>query len=223
MRARAAFSFANGAECLSGCASREGGADIGALFDCMEALIAALEAAISPLLDRPFAFFGHSMGAGVAFELTRALRSSGRNLPRALFVSAARAPRLRTAAQKSPEPTDGELLAQLRQLGGLPEGPPDLMKVVLPVLRADLRLYRNHIFRPEAPLDLPVFAYRGTGDPMLRLEDVQACRRKRRGLFDIGNFREDIFICRTSEADFLKAFTTDQGEVMGDSRSDSAS
>ena len=48
-------------------------------IDRMEALIAALEPAIAPLLDRPFAFFGHSMGAGVAFELTRALRRSGRS------------------------------------------------------------------------------------------------------------------------------------------------
>ena len=64
-------------------------------FESMSALVEALESALAPHLDRPFAFYGHSMGAAIAFELARALRSHGKPLPLALYCSAARAPQYR--------------------------------------------------------------------------------------------------------------------------------
>ena len=57
----------------------------------MESLIEELEETLVPTIEGPFAFLGHSMGALVAFELTRSLMRMGKSLPRTLFVSAARA------------------------------------------------------------------------------------------------------------------------------------
>src|SRR5690606_34355930 len=66
-------------------------------FENMEDLVPALAASLAPALQPPFAFFGHSMGAGIAFELVRWLRRNGRPLPRSLHVSAARAPQERVS------------------------------------------------------------------------------------------------------------------------------
>ena len=70
----------------------------------MADLVAALGDAIEPYLDEPFAFFGHSMGAIVAFELARLLRRRNRPLPRMLVASGARAPQFRRGHVPPPEP-----------------------------------------------------------------------------------------------------------------------
>ncbi len=64
-------------------------------FERMEALVDALALAIEPYLAQPFWFFGHSMGAAIAFELARLLRRRGQPLPGTLIASAARAPQFR--------------------------------------------------------------------------------------------------------------------------------
>src|SRR5262249_5081475 len=71
----------------------------------MHALIDALTAVIEPYLDRPFAFFGHSMGAAIGFELARSLRRHGKPLPFALYIAAARAPQFRL--NWTPPPASG--------------------------------------------------------------------------------------------------------------------
>jgi surfactin synthase thioesterase subunit/glycosyltransferase involved in cell wall biosynthesis len=192
-------------------------------FDRMEALVDALETAIAPLLDRPFAFFGHSMGAGVAFELARALRRKNLPLPRALFASATRAPHLRTGPPK-PEPPDAELLQEIRRMGGLGGGEnPELIELAMPTLRADTRLYRNYVYRKEAPLQMPIFAYHGVGDPTIPPETVAAWREETTGPFRFREFPGGHFYLREESSGFMEAFRADQAEVMGDSTSDSAS
>ncbi len=58
----------------------------------IEEVVAECCATVSALSDKPFYFFGHSMGALVAFETVRTLRSSGKPLPQALIISACDAP-----------------------------------------------------------------------------------------------------------------------------------
>ncbi len=150
-------------------------------FDDMEALVAALVPAIGPFLDRPFAFYGHSMGAAIAFELARALRRAGMPLPRGLFVSAARAPQFRLGHQAQTDPDDADLMEQLRRLEGVPAevlANPALMALAMPALRADTRLYRNYVYRPEQPLAIPLFAYGGDADPNVSREQVGAWREQ---------------------------------------------
>ena len=124
-------------------------------IDRMETLLDALEREIEPYLGTPFAFYGHSMGAIIAFELVRRLSKNGRPLPLALFVSGARAPQFRLGHQPPPEPSDTELLEQLRKLDGMPREileNPALLAVAIPALRADTRLYRNYVYYPGSPL-----------------------------------------------------------------------
>jgi surfactin synthase thioesterase subunit len=136
-------------------------------FEDMAALVDGLARVIQPLADRPFVFFGHSMGAAVACELPRQLRRDGRPLPLGLIVSGARAPQYRAGWTPPASPSDQEFRAQLRRLEGVPAEVLDndgLMRVLLPVLRADTALYRNYVYSVEPPLDLPLRAYGGAAD-----------------------------------------------------------
>ena len=146
-------------------------------FDRMEPLIASLANAIAGYLDRPFAFFGHSMGAVVAFELARELRRRGRPLPGMLIASGARAPRYRLNHVPPPDAADDELLADLRRLSGTPAElieDPAALHTILPALRADTSLYRHYVYQPEPPFDFPIRAYGGLEDPNIGEEHLAA-------------------------------------------------
>ena len=130
----------------------------------MDSLVAAVGEAILPHLDRPFAFFGHSMGAAVAFELTRRLRREKRPLPAALFVSGARAPRFRLGHVPPPGAFRRGVAQGTRALEGLSEHvrqSPELLRVVLPALQADTALYRAYAYEVEPPLGCRIRAYGG--------------------------------------------------------------
>jgi surfactin synthase thioesterase subunit/glycosyltransferase involved in cell wall biosynthesis len=180
----------------------------------MEALVAALEEAIGPLLDKPFVFFGHSMGAGIAFELTHALMRKGRRLPGALIVSSAKAPALRQAL---PEPTDAELLAQIGKLGGVPEGAAldaDWMKLVFPALRADTRLYRSYLPLKREPLPVPLFAYCGDADPNLKPDEMERWREETSAGFRLRVFGGGHFYFQADMTEVLSSISEDSGGMV---------
>jgi surfactin synthase thioesterase subunit/glycosyltransferase involved in cell wall biosynthesis len=138
-------------------------------FERMGTLVDALAGAIVAHIDTEFVFFGHSMGAAIAFELAR------RYPPRALYVSAARAPRFRLNYEPPPEPDDSTLIDELRRLEGMPADvleSEELMQIALPAIRADSKLYRNYRYEPGERLDVPIFAYRGANDPHIRREHI---------------------------------------------------
>ena len=150
----------------------------------MASLVEALHAAIMPYLDRPFAFFGHSMGAAIAFELARSLRRRGKPLPLALFASGARAPQFRLNWTPPSAPDDREFLDQLRCLDGIPAEllqNREALEYALPILRADAALYRNYVYEPEAPLAIPIRAYGGSSDPNVRPEHCGSMARANDG------------------------------------------
>ncbi len=161
----------------------------------MDALVAALVRAIRPWLNAPFAFFGHSMGAGIAFELARALRRAGLPQPRALYLSSAKAAQLRTA----------------------PLAPP--VEAETPALLADSRLYSRYVYRPEAPLEAPLFVYGGAEDERLRGADLEAWRAETRGAFKRREFPGGHFYLHEAPEVFLEALRADLGPLYADQSS----
>jgi medium-chain acyl-[acyl-carrier-protein] hydrolase len=115
------------------------------------------------------AFFGHSMGARIAFELS--CRFAGR--VKHLFASGSAAPdvapRLGATANAKPiaQLTDAEFRARLRELGGTPRellDDDELMERVLPVVRADFVLVERYRAAPQAQVSIPITAFRGADD-----------------------------------------------------------
>lgn len=132
-----------------------------------EPLVEALTRAIVPLLDRPFALFGHSMGAMLGFELARRLRSEHGIEPAHLFVSGRRAPQL---PEKDPDIhilPDSEFVAEVERLNGTPKEVlehAELMEMLIPMLRADFSICHTYNYVPGAPLTCSITALGGTKD-----------------------------------------------------------
>ena len=129
------------------------------LIDNSDLLIEQLLTEITPLLDVPYAFFGHSMGAHVAWELTRALRVAKLPQPKLLIVSARAAPQVK----RKYEPI-------LRN--------PELMEIVSPILRADFRVIETWQYRPQTPLTVPIVALRGEHDKGVNQEANSAWQQQ---------------------------------------------
>lgn len=125
-----------------------------------------------PLLERaskPFALFGHSMGALLAYELAHELVRLGRP-PVHLVVSGYAAPQLppRPDSGKVHTLTDDQLVQHLKALQGTAGevlDHPELLELLLPVIRADYQLCETHRFTERAPLPVPVTVLGGTEDP----------------------------------------------------------
>lgn len=146
-------------------------------FERMAPLADALASAIEPYTGGAFAFFGHSMGAALAFELARELRRRGLAMPRMLIASGARAPQFRRGHVAPPAPSDAEFLAELRHLEGMPAPLLDdagALRAILPALRADAALYRHYVYRDGPPLDVPIRAYGGAADPRINRAHLEA-------------------------------------------------
>lgn len=173
----------------------------------MEILVGRLLEAIGPYTVGPFAFFGHSMGAGLAFELTRALRRARLPLPRSLHVSGARAPRYRLNYQPGPEPAMRDFIEELRRLEGFPPSilnNPELMKLALPALLSDARLYRNYSYSVEPALAVPIVAYGGDADPNVTSEHLEAWREETTTTFQRYEFPGGHFYLESTRAPLLK-------------------
>jgi surfactin synthase thioesterase subunit/glycosyltransferase involved in cell wall biosynthesis len=181
-------------------------------FERMEPLVAALADAIQPYLARPFAFFGHSMGAAVAFELARLLRRRHQPLPKLLVVSGARAPQFRRNYTPPPAPGDEQFLEELQRLEGIPDELIDdaaLMRAILPALRADASLYRKYVYTEDAPLDCAVRAYGGAGDSNVRREHLEAWAEQTTASFAVRLFPGGHFYMQSRKVEFLAALAAD--------------
>lgn len=137
---------------------------------------------VAPVLDRAgarFVVFGHSMGAILAHELTHRLCAAGRP-PERLIVSAHRAPQLvagRRWDRPAAEMSDDDLRDYLADRAGTPReilDLPELMELVLPVLRADLALCQSYADTARPPLPVPFHVFGGKDDPEAGAEDLAA-------------------------------------------------
>lgn len=158
-----------------------------------EAPIAAIETLVPMMADGlapslgagTFAFFGHSMGAILAFELARELRGRGKPLPIHLFPSACPAPHIPDDDASHSLPDD-ELVEKLRELGGMSEevlAHRELMEMILPVFRADAAITETYQHRDEPPLDVPITAFGGLADAKATPADMEAWRRHTQSAF----------------------------------------
>jgi medium-chain acyl-[acyl-carrier-protein] hydrolase len=169
-------------------------------------LIESISRDLVPYLDRPFAFFGHSMGALVSFELVRYLRSIGELAPTHLFVSAWRSPELIDEHKDYVLP-DAQFIAMLRKLNGTPEeilDNPEALQLLLPILRADFEVAQTYEYRPQRPLGCAIKAFWGMQDRSTTPEMVRPWSNHTTGPFSLSILLGGHFFIQQSQPQLLK-------------------
>lgn len=139
-----------------------------------EDLIEELAVDLEPMLDKPYIFFGHSMGSLLSFELARLFRHEAWPMPERIIVSAFVAPQdlgvvTRVGGELIHELPEEKLVAFLKGLGSKSSAAfddPELRALVLPAMRADFELLADYRCYEEAPLDVPLIAVAGRHDPL---------------------------------------------------------
>jgi medium-chain acyl-[acyl-carrier-protein] hydrolase len=151
------------------------------LFTRMEPLLDAMDRELRPWLDIPYAVFGHSMGALLAFEWARRLRRNGYLMPACLFLSGRRAPDLPGDTGLLHPLPDREFVQELtRRYDGIPPeflGDAALMEVFLPILRADIAVVESYRFQEDEPLDCPITVFSGMNDASVSWDELLAWKR----------------------------------------------
>lgn len=145
-------------------------------YDRMKPLVDDLIDVLAPVLQRPYACYGVSMGARVAWALAHGLRDCGMPLPRALFVAASMGPSRDDGHWRWEGRSDG-LEGYVHEMGGTPAAvlaEPTLLAALLPTLRADLTVLSTHGFHPATPLDVPIRAFAGVSDDEATPERTRA-------------------------------------------------
>jgi medium-chain acyl-[acyl-carrier-protein] hydrolase len=170
-------------------------------FNRIEPLLEATADALSPYLEGSFAFFGHSMGAMISFELARLLRRENRPTPAHLFLSGRPAPQKLTKRAHTYDLPDPEFIEELRRLKGTPKEVlehPELMDMLRPILRADFELCETYRYLPEPPLECPITAFAGLMDQDVTREQMEGWREHTSSTFTLRMFPGDHFFLHES-------------------------
>lgn len=157
-----------------------------------------------------YAFFGHSVGALVAYRLTRRLRAVGATPPAHLFVSGRAAPHLPYARPVLHDLPVTELVPQLRRMGGTPDvilDDPALLDVFLPVLRADFSVNETYRHEPGLPLPIPLTAFGGAEDTRADAEELHAWSALTSGAFAVHTYPGGHFYLERHAASVLEVIT----------------
>lgn len=170
----------------------------------LESLVEQLYDALASLLETPFALFGHSLGAKIAFAL--AICAQKRQRPvRHLFVAGSRAPHLQEPRPLHHLP-DAELIAALRRYAATPEAllaNRELMSLYMPLLRADFTLDETYVYRDDEPLLCPLTVFGGEDDPETGSEDLDAWQQHCKSTFCCHMFPGGHFFIRSAQKQLL--------------------
>jgi medium-chain acyl-[acyl-carrier-protein] hydrolase len=158
---------------------------------------------LQPFLEKPFAFFGHSMGALVSYEFARRLQQEKKPEPLQLFVSGCTAPHVRIFNEPTYKLPELEFIAELRRLQGTPAevlDNADLMQLMMPIIRADFKASQTYKYIPGPPLECSLRAFGGLKDEMVPREKLEAWREHTRGSFSAQMLPGNHFFLNTSES-----------------------
>jgi medium-chain acyl-[acyl-carrier-protein] hydrolase len=181
-------------------------------FTQLPLLIQELTRVLKPYLDIPFCFFGHSMGALIAFELARSLRQSHLPLPTHLFLAAHRAPQVTLHRRLLYTMPDREFIEAAHTFGGIPQAvlqDEELMTALLPALRADFTIYEMYTYTPELPLSCPMTIFGGKQDQIVRIGDLIPWREQTHGKFALKMLPGDHFFIHSCQELMIQAIIQD--------------
>lgn len=186
-------------------------------FTRVKPLIDALTPACLPYLDKPFVFFGHSMGTLIAFELIRELGKNGNLTPLHLFVAGRRPPHLSDPHPPIHTLPTPEFLEGVVSYDGTDEAVlnnADLMQLLLPMLRADFELLETYISPKSPALDCPITVFGGLEDDKVNVTQLEAWKELTTKSFSRQMFPGGHFFLHSAESLLLESLNQTLKELV---------
>jgi surfactin synthase thioesterase subunit len=183
------------------------------LLDDAAPAVEALAQILPPLLDRPYVFFGHSMGALISRDLAHALRAQGLPEPDLFIASGRSAPSHRWTDAGAQALPDDAFIETVRDYNGTPEElitDPDLRELWMPRLRADLTISAMHRYLEQPPLACPMLVLHGTVDRLVSDAGLRAWARETSGPLRYVRYPGNHFFLHSQEKQLL----ADLGEEL---------
>jgi medium-chain acyl-[acyl-carrier-protein] hydrolase len=181
----------------------------------MDLLIPDLVRVLEPDLNRPYAFFGHSLGALIAYEIVRILQNRGIHQLIHLFVSGRGAPHVPDSNPPIYHLPDSQFIDKIYQFNGTPQeilANQELMQIFLPILRADFTLNETYKYRPGKLLTCPVTAFGGDRDGRVPYESLQAWKSLTTGRFHSIICPGDHFFLHSEQEQLTRVIIRELGE-----------
>ncbi|HEX5127809.1 MAG TPA: alpha/beta fold hydrolase [Rhodocyclaceae bacterium] len=172
-------------------------------FNSLRPLIRGLKEGIAPFSEKPFVFFGHSMGALLCLELTRELQACDLTLPSHVFFSGHRPPHIRRMLPSLHTLSDVELIQALKDLNGTPQEileNKEMMELALPVLRSDMEICETYMSNADTKLKCPISVFGGLQDKEAMREQLDEWRAYTDSAFSLQMFPGDHFFLTSARA-----------------------
>lgn len=183
----------------------------------IDALIPDIATALLPELERPFAFFGHSMGTLLGFELAHYLREQFGNEPVYLFFSGRGAPGLPATEAPIHQLPENEFVRHIREYNGTPKEVlehKELMDLMLPILRADFEVCETYTYTERAPFNCPLTAFGGLQDQGAPRNYMQAWEKHTTGKFNLRMFPGGHFFLMEHTPTLIQSMLRDLNEHL---------
>jgi medium-chain acyl-[acyl-carrier-protein] hydrolase len=181
-------------------------------------LAAGAAEGLLPYCDMPFAFFGHSLGGMVSFELARLLRRRNEPLPVQMFVSACRAPHLPDPHPPLHGLSQGDFIREVRdRYDSIPAAvveSAELLQLVMPTVRADFEAFETYRYADEAALPLPITCFGGVDDRYATPQELEAWQAQTRGSFRLRLYPGGHFFLQGAERAVLEELAADLKERL---------
>lgn len=179
-------------------------------FTQMQALTEVIVKEIVPYINQPFVFFGHSLGALIAFEVACELRRQFNLTPIHLFVAACPAPHLSPSGSPSYQLPEPEFIERMKIGNGTPDEilkNPKLMAKFLPLMRADAELGDTYTYREQDPLNSAISVFGGREDFLVSEKELVAWYKYTQNYFRIQMFPGNHFFINNNLEQLLKVLS----------------
>lgn len=179
-------------------------------FTRLKPLIQTLTPLLKEYLDVPFAFFGHSMGALISFEVARELRKQNCPIPDFLFVSAYRAPQIPDLNLPIYKLPDAKFIEAVSDYGGIPEDKlhnSEFINLFSPTMRADFEVLQTYFYSKEEPLESCIYAFGGLEDSKVSRQELAAWKKQAKTHFKLKMLAGDHFFLREAEDRVIDTIT----------------